>query len=682
VNRKERRQQRRQAREQEKRATRAAQSASPARKASPAKELLQKAKASMDAGNLAAAEQEFQAVIKADPLDAEAYHMLALIAYQGGRLEEAGEMILEATTRNDDDPAMHANCGAIMNLLGRPMEAEAASRHALDLKSDYVEAHNNLAVALEVQGRLDEALEAGAKAIKINPDYPEAHINLGNLKLRMTDVTGAIESFREAIRSASDNVMAHTNLATALCEAGELDAADAEARKAIEINPSYAEAHNCLANVFIAREVWDAARESLEAAIKVRENYLDAHLKLAAVYYKSRQTETAIGKYREIIENHNALPEAHAGLGVVLLAAGRIDEAVENFKTAVAAKPALGEAQYNLAVAIGKDMTEVEISGLRELLAGKKLREQDRTWIHFALGEIYDQKGKWESAFTDFEAGNQLLKEKLARGGKLFDANAFDKKVDKILSYYTPDLLDRRKDWGDATEQPVFIVGMPRSGTTLVELILASHGEVSGKGELEKIRLLSEDDKDCIQPFDKKALAAKTAEYLATLRAGMDEKAARIIDKMPFNWLYLGLIQSMLPGARIIHCRRDPMDTGMSCFRQFFSAPYAWACDLSDIGRFQRSTDRAMEFWKERLPLPILDVDYEEMIADQETTSRRMIDFLGLDWDPACLEFHKTEGTVMTASSWQVRKPLYSSAIGRAKDYDQFLGPLKKGLDL
>ncbi|NQU62007.1 MAG: tetratricopeptide repeat protein [Rhodospirillales bacterium] len=672
MNRKERRQLRR----DEKRATRAAQMASPA------KGLLQKAKANLDAGNLAVAEQGFLAVTKADPLDAEAFHMLALIAYQDGRLEQAGEMILEATTRNDDDASLHANCGAIMNLLGRPLEAEAASRHSIDLNSEQAEAHNNLAVALEVQGRLDEALKAGTRSIEINPDYPEAHINLGNLKLRMTNVAGAIESYREAIRSAPDNAMARANLATALREAGDLDAAESECRKAIEIKPGYAEAHNSLANVFIAREDWEAAQKSLEVAIKARENYLDAHLNLAGVLYKSRKIEDAIGKYQKIIENYDSLPEAHTGLGVVLLAAGRLDEAVENFKTAVKAKPTLGQAQYNLATAVGKDMTEVEISGLRELLAGRGLGDQDRARIHFSLGEIFDQKGNWESAFTDFEAGNQLMKDRLARANKLFDADAFDKRVNKILSYYTPDLLAKRKDWGDATEQPVFIVGMPRSGTTLVEQILTSHLKVFGKGELEKIRYLSEDDKDCVRPFDEQAMADKAQAYLATLRAGVAEDAARIIDKMPVNWLYLGLIQSMLPCARIIHCCRDPLDTGMSCFRQYFSSPHAWACDLGSIGRFHRSTDRAMDFWKKRLSLPILEINYEDMIADQEATSRRMIEFVGLDWDPACLEFHKTEGTVTTASNWQVRKPLYSSAIGRAKGYEKFLDPLKKGLNL
>ena len=170
--------------------------------------LLRKARASMEAGDLANAEIDFRAVTERDNLNAEAFHMLALIAYRQGRIEDAGEMILEAITRNDDDPALHANCGAIMNLLGRPMEAEAASRHALELKPDDAEAHNNLAVALEVQGRLDEALESGLRTIELNPDYLEAHINLGNLKLRRGEVPEAIEAYRAAIRIGPDNAMA------------------------------------------------------------------------------------------------------------------------------------------------------------------------------------------------------------------------------------------------------------------------------------------------------------------------------------------------------------------------------------------------------------------------------------------------------------------------------------------
>lgn len=639
--------------------------------------LLQKARASLEAGDLANAEIEFRAVTERDNHNAEAFHMLALIAYQQGRIEDAGEMILEAITRNDDDPALHANCGAIMNLLGRPLEAEAASRHVIEMKPDYPEAHNNLAVALEVQGRLDEALESGSKAIELNPDYLEAYINLGNLKLRMGEAADAVEAYQAAIGIAPDNAMARANLGTALRESGNMEGAEESCRKAIELNPQFAEAHNSLGNVFKAGEDWAAAEESFREALRCRQGYLDAHLNLAGVMYKGGDMEGAEAEYRKIIDTHDGLPEARAGLGVLMLAAGRLDEAVENFSQAVEAKPGLGIAQFNLASA-GTDRSEDDVAALRQLSADKKLPEADRTYIHFALGEIADRQGDFEAAFADFEAGNRLRKDQLGRSGRTFDADGFDKRVENIISTYNAEILGKERGGGDATGQPVFIIGMPRSGTTLVEQIAASHAAVIGKGELDLIRVVCGDDGECAEADDKD-LSGRSGEFLVRLREGAED-AKRIIDKTPFNYLYLGQIQLMFPAARVVHCRRDPLDAGVSCFRQYFTAPHAWACDLGDIGRFHRGQERLMEHWQSVLSLPIHAVDYEDLIGNQENASRQLIEFLGLEWDPACLDFHQSKRTVTTASNWQVRKPLYNSAIGRAKNYDKFLGPLKKAL--
>lgn len=667
MNRKERRKQRR----QEKRA------AGPGPEA---KGLLQKARTSLNEGNLGQAEKEFRAVTELDSKNAEAFHMLALIAYRNGRLEEAGEMILEAITRNDDDPEIHANCGAIMNLLGRSWEAEAASRHAIKLRPGYAEAHNNLAVALEVQGRLKEAQESALKAIKLTPDHTEAHINLGNVRFRMGEIEGALEAYNHAVKVDPVNPMARANLASALRESGDLDAAEAECRKAIELSPEFPEAHNSLGNLMIAREDWGQAKDAFQAALKYRPGYLDAHMNMAGVMFKSGDLDGAESKYRDILKDHENLAEAHAGLGVVLLARGKLKKAVESFREAVKIKPSLGQAQHNLATAAGKDMTGDEISEIREQLKSEILPEADRINIHFALGEINDQKDDRETAFADFETGNRLRKEQLARAGREFDADAFDRRIDNIIKLFDAGLLDRKKGLGDPTEQPVFIVGVPRSGTTLVEQIAASHAKVAGKGEMDLIRILSGDDGDIAQA-DEGAIKETARKYLEALRQGAKD-ASRITDKMPFNFLYLGRIQLLFPGARVVHCHRDPLDTGMSCFQQNFTSPHAWTCDLSHIGRFQRSCGRLMDHWKKVLSLPVLDVEYEAVINGQEAESRRLIDFLGLDWDPACLDFHKSERTQLTASNWQVRKPLYKSAIGRAKGYEKFLDPLREGLGL
>ena len=672
MNRKERRQQKHQAKQA---ARAAAASANPAVQA-----LIQKAQSHLNEGEADAAQGLLREATQLDPLNAEPHHMLALIAYNEGRMDDAGEFILEAITRDDTDPVLYANCGAVMNLLGRPQEAEAACRHVIEMDPSHAEAHNNLAVSLEVQGRLDEAQEAAVRAIELNPRYVEACTNLGNILLRAGEALTAVDAYRAAIKINPNTLMARANLAIALREAGQLDAAEKECREAFGINPEFAEGHNSLGNVLKEKEDWQGAIESFETAIGLRQGYGDAMLNLAGVLFKSGDVEAAQTKYRDILEMYENLAEAHAGLGVVLLAVGRLDEAVESFKQAVAIKPALGEAQYNLATAIGGQYSETEVGDIRELLKDKRLPDADRIRIHFALGEINDQRGNFETAFADFDAGNQLRKSQLETRGHIFDADAFDERVNAIIAAYGADLFTEREDAGDPSDLPVFIVGLPRSGTTLVEQILASHPQAATKGEVDLIRVVCGDDGDLAAAGDK-ILDEKAEHYLAELTRDT-EGAARIIDKMPFNWLYLGQIQLMLPEAHVLYCRRDPLDTGLSCFRQDFTASHSWACDLDDIVRYQRACARLMEHWKSVLPLPILDVRYEEMVEDQEAASRRIIDFLGLGWDQACLDFHSSNRVVHTASSWQVRKPIYRTAVGRAKGYEPFLGPLKDALGL
>ncbi len=648
---------------------------------------LKNAEALMDSGDMVAAERAFQEVTCKDPLNAEAYHMLALIAYAGGHMVEAGERILEATTRNDDDPAIHANCGAIMNLLGRPQEAEAACRHVIDLDPDHAEAHNNLAVSLEVQGRLDEARDAATRAIELDADYVEAHINLGNITLRSGDPEAAVECYRAAIAINPENLMARANLGVALREAGDLDGAEAACRAALEINAEFAEAHNSLGNVLKEKRDWAGAKDAFQAAMVCRPGYWEAHLNLAAVNFKDGDIEAAQAHYRDILATQENLAEAHEGLGVVLLAAGQLDDAVEHFQKAVEIKPTLGTAQYNLATGAAESIDDTQVTAMRALFQDKRLSDPDRAKLHFALGEINHQRGNVETAFADFEAGNELVKTLLERKGLGFDVEAFEWRILAIKFAYNAELLAAGKDGGDSTDKPVFIVGLPRSGTTLAEQIIANHPQVAGKGEMGFIRVLCSEDAALAEAvageakgkIAEKIVADLADRYLERLTEGAED-AARITDKTPYNFLYLGQIQLLFPHAHIVHCRRDPLDAGFSCYRQNFTGPHAWACDLGDIGHFQQASERLMAYWKEASSLSIIDLQYEDMVADQEATSRKLIDFLGLEWDAACLDFHTSERPVLTASNWQVRKPLYTSAVGGAAPYEEFLGDLKASI--
>ncbi len=621
------------------------------------------------AERLREAELGFKKAAEIAPLEAEPQHMLALIAYRQGRIVEAGVHILEATTRDDEDIDIHANCGAIMNMLGRPQEAEAASRHVIERDPNRADAYSNLAVSLEVQGRLDEAEEACLEALKRRPNYPEAQLNLGNLRMRGGDAIGAVECYATAVRLAPDNALAHANLSVALRELGELEAADAQCQAALALAPDSLEAQNALGNLRIAQGRYRAAADAFTEAVRLRPRSREARLNLAGAHFKSGNLEAAAAAYTEVIELEGETADTQHGLGVVALADGRLDAAVAAFRKAVELRPEFGEAHYNLASA-GSDGSDLD--DLQQLVDRDDLATADRIGTLFALGEIHDKRDDATAAFTAFDEGNRLRREQLAGQGQVFDSDGFDADIADIQSLFDRSFLEARDGWGDGEASPVFIVGMPRSGTTLVEQIVASHPDVVGGGELNVIGGLVAGYPDAVGSLSQ-AHIRDLASGVAAQFAALDDGRARVIDKTPFNFLYLGLIQMLFPAARIVLCRRDRQDVGVSCYFQNFTDAHPWSTDLADIGRVISAHDRLTDHWRDVLSLSMMEIRYEDLLAEQEAESRRLIEFLGLPWDAGCLNFHQTQRPVLTASNWQVRKPLYKTAMGRSKKYVQHI---------
>ena len=305
----------------------------------------------------------------------------------------------------------------------------------------------------------------------------------------------------------------------------------------------------------------------------------------------------------------------------------------------------------------------------------------DRTALHFALAETLDGRGAAERAFDHAAAGNQLRQGRLRDQGHVFDAPGHDRLVDQIARMFDADFFAARQDFGDGSELPVFVVGMPRSGTTLVEQIAASHPAVFGAGERDDIGAIAG------AHFPKRAteLDAMSAGDLAQAHLerirGPAGAALRMTDKTPVNFLYLGLIAVLFPGARVIHFRRAARDVCLSCYFQNFAAGLPWTTDLKDLGGYHRAYRRIMDHWRRVLPLAMLDVDYEDLVAAPDKGSRRIIDFLGLPWDDACLAFHNSRRTVRSAANWQVRRPVYATSVGRWKAYEPWLEPLLDALD-
>jgi Flp pilus assembly protein TadD len=620
-------------------------------------------------GRYAEAEEAFLKVLDERPREAEALHLLGLIEYRTGRLDQAADHLVAASMVDGEDPAIHANLAAVLNLCGRGAEAEAASRHVLELRPDNAEAYNNLAVAMELQDRIDEAEACGKRAVELDPGYLEAHINLGNLYFRKGNLAGAAEMYRRAADIDPTNPMAPGNLAVVLRRMGDLDGAEDYCRRALKLKPDYPEGYNALGNVLMTRGDTAGAEGAFAAALSHREGYLEARANLAGVLFKAGDLDRAEDAYRDTVARFDRFAGAWSGLGTVLLAKGDTAGAEEAFLRAVEAHQGLGDAWVNLAAAGAlTEEHEAQLAGLLETAP-----ENDQTaQLLFALGAAKDRRGDAAGAFDAFTKGNAMRRRLLDGAGQGFDADRLDQWTDQIINTVDRGLLAKASGRGDATAAPVLVVGMPRAGTTLVEQIISSHPAGAGAGELDALSRALPDYPDGMAGIDAGRAGTLAAEYLKRLHAGRD--AERIVDKTPFNIFLLGLAQMLLPGARVVRCLRDPKDTALSCYFTNFAQGLTWSTDLADIGRMQAAQDRVMAHWSEVLDLPMMDVRYEDLVADQEGESRRLIEFLGLDWDPACLDFHTSGQAVLTASNWQVRKPMYASSVGRAKAYERFIG--------
>ena len=329
-------------------------------------------------------------------------------------------------------------------------------------------------------------------------------------------------------------------------------------------------------------------------------------------------------------------------------------------------------------------LSDTRRAAMQRAMADPKLDDIARSHMHFALGQHFDAHNAPEPAFAHFDAGNRLHARRHP-----FDRQVFDARIERIIKHCTRDFFTARQGMGDASERPVLIVGMPRSGTSLVEQIIASHPQAHGAGELNDIGRMARElpvvvgrEKrypECLDHLEPDAAAMLAQRYLGGLDARAPD-ATRVTDKMPFNMLWLGLIALILPNARVIYCRRNPMDNALSCYFQLFSQGLRFAYDLGHVGHVYRQHERLMAHWREHLPLSMLTVDYEDLVREPESQSRRLIEFTGLDWDDRCLNFHRHARDVRTASVWQVRQPVYQSSLARWKAYEPWLAPLRESL--
>jgi tetratricopeptide (TPR) repeat protein len=500
-------------------------------------------------------------------------------------------------------------------------------------------------LALQQSGKLREAESYYQAVLRDDPDHPEALNLLGSLASRAKNHPVAIELLTRAVDLQPRNILYRNNLGHCLNGARKAREAVPHFRKVIDANPRMVEALMGLANAHRMLGEGEEAEKMLRRALPLAPD--NKRLKLL--------------------------------LADVLIDLGRNKDAADIFRAILAADPRNIAAIAGLAAAREAGSEEDDLERFEFALSDPDLLPERKIALHMALGQIYDQKKQPREAFIHFMKGNELDRAD-------YDLKSFRRHIDSLIELFTPFFFMSKTGFGDPSERPLLVVGMPRSGTTLIEQILSSHPLVEGAGELSEIEKIYESVVDHASHLHRNLTNLTDAgckELAARYRAELDRHsrtALRVVDKMPHNFMQLGFIALLFPRAHIVHCRRDPMDNCVSIFTQRFNKKHSYATDLKMLGLYYREYDRLMNHWRKVLPLKMFDIRYEEMIADQEAISRKLIDFVGLEWDDACLSFHETERTVTTPSRWQVRQPIYTTSVKRWKKYEEFLGPLKESL--
>jgi tetratricopeptide (TPR) repeat protein len=617
-------------------------------------------------------ESKARELLRRYPNAAAIWQVLGLALTRQGK--DALPALRMASCLSPDDAGVHNNLGNALGRLGHFDEAIASYRRALVLSPDFAEAHNNLAHALLDLGQIEEAVASCRRALQLKPRYAEAHDTLGNALLNLGRLDDAAASYYRALEINPEFAETHNNLGNVLLELGRVDDALRSFHRALEINAEFAEAHNNLGNGLRALGKLDDAVTSYRRALEIQPNFAAAHCNLGIALRLQGRTAQAEASCRSALEINPQSATAFAILADSSADQGQFAEAEDLFRRAISIEPESPEAWAGI-VRLRK-MTHGDAAWLAQAqrIAAQPLPARSAIQLRYAIGKYFDDVKNFEQAFINFQLANELTKRHRAKHDRL----RLTQIVDLVTRSYSQSWLSRARIDALDTARPVFIVGMLRSGTTLAEQILASHPAVYGAGELTFWNTAwAAYQSSVLNDGGSAGILRRLAKDYLQLLDGLSGDALRVVDKMPTNFGFLGLIHAALPNARIIHMQRNPIDVCLSIYFQHFEAAVSYANDLEDLAHYYTEYLRLMKHWRSTLPKgAILDVPYEGLVNDQEAWSRKMLEFIGLPWDPRCLDFHETKRIVITASKWQVRQKITNSSVLRWRNYERFLGPL------
>ncbi len=568
-----------------------------------------------------------------------------------------------------------------LSRLGRPQEALSAFDSALAIDPRIELALINKADALDALGRHAEALAEYDKALAVNARNVVTWCNRGTALEALGRDAEAAESFDRALALNPNLAEVRFNLANVLQRMERYEEAVPHYRRTVALRPNLALAFANLGRALSALARWQEALDSYARALQLGAASPQLHYAMAVAFAQLDRYEESLASLDKVL----ALDPEHAAAlnkrGLLLLILGRVDAARESLERALLRDPRNTELFFGLSSVKRFKAGDAQIAAMEKLAGDSGVSVGDRVNLHFALGKAYRDAGSQEQSFRHFLQGNALK-----RGQIEYDEAATIGNLDRVAEIFTPALLQTMSGHGNPSSQPIFIVGMMRSGSTLIEQILGSHPQVYGAGERSDFKMALEKvagTAECstlVPALTPVQLEAIGTAYLAGLEPDA-RGALRFTDKMLANFTYVGLIRLALPNARIIHARRDPVDTCLSCFSTRFDFPLNATYDLAELGRYYRAYERLMAHWRKVLPEgAMLEVQYEDMVEDIETQARRIVDYCGLPWDDACLAFYELKRPVRTASAAQVRQPIYRSSVGAWEAYREELKPLLEAL--
>ena len=597
---------------------------------------------------------------------------------------EAEALARQLTARFPNDGFAWKALGAALKPQGRLAEAASAQQQAVVLLPGDADAHYNLANSLMALGRHAEAADSYRHALAIRPGFIEAHARLGHALIAIDKPDAAEAHFVHVLAARPGEAQMHHSLGVVYRSLGRIAEAEACYRRALALVPDSPEAHNNLGNALRDQGHIDEAESSYRHALALNEGLAELHFNLGNILRQQNRQLDAERSYRRALAIEPGYLMALNNLGLCLKKQGRLEEARQSFEAAIAIKPDFLQSHCNLAPFKTYAADDAQLG----LFEGQQhqlptLPANGRISYWFALGKMREDAGRYNDAFAAYAEGNRLQHAQFphdeARDAAL---------VERLSAVFSAAFFASRPQPTHAGKAPIFIVGMPRSGTTLIEQILSTHPGIHGAGELTDLD-------DVVHSLDTQTgeRAGSYPEVVTTLPADafrrlgeaytervwrLAPEAERITDKLPANYLHVGMIHLMLPHAKIIHAMRDPMDSCFSCYARLFENNHLdFTYDLGTVGRYYVRYIQLMRHWHRVLPPgTVLDLRYEDMVADTEGQARRLLDHLGLPWDERCLDFHQNKRVVRTASIAQVRKPIYRSSVARWKHFEAQLTPL------